>query len=108
MSVVLDRGLIGSGHRTALCGSSVGCWGLLIRSGDDDLFGQTAARPSTRIRFGPCRRAAEDLRDRRLIIAAASRRQRHDFTERGPRALGKTVGAVGRWGLQTTGAMAGR
>ena len=26
----------------------------------------------------------------------------------GPRALGKTVGAVGRWGLRTTGAMAGR
>jgi hypothetical protein len=64
--------------------SSVGCWGLLIRSGDDDLFGQTAARASTRIGFGPCRRAAEDLSDRWLIIAAASRRQRHDFTERGP------------------------
>jgi len=94
----------------ALVGRRLGAVGLLIRSGDGDLFGQTAARTSARISGGDsCRRAAADCGDRRLIIAAASRRQHHDFTERGLRVLGKdgrVLSVAG--GLRTTGAMAGR
>jgi hypothetical protein len=47
--------------------------GLLIRSGDGDLFGQTAAQGAGTGRGGPCRRAAADRGAARLIIAAASR-----------------------------------
>ena len=61
MSVVLDRRLIGCGRGTALVGRRSGAVGLLIRSGDGDLFGQTAARTSARISGGDsCRRAAAD------------------------------------------------
>jgi hypothetical protein len=54
---------------------AAGAMGLLIRSGDGDLFGQTAARPPARTcDWGSCRRAAAGETGRGLIIAVASRR----------------------------------
>ena len=85
MSVVPGETVI----RIGACGGRDGpvqrdSWGLLIRSGDGDLFGQTAARAPTRTCWwGSCRRATPTWPARRLIIAVASRRQHHDFTKRG-------------------------
>ena len=82
-----------AGMRPPHDGRRLGAAGLLIRSGDGDLFGQTAAQASTRFSGRDSgRRAATNRTDRRLIIAAASSRQHHDSTEPGRESWAKTVG----------------
>jgi hypothetical protein len=60
-----------------------GCQGLLIRSGDGDLFGQTAAHVPALADCWVRRHVAVHEAGSGLIIAAVSRRQRHNFAERG-------------------------